>query len=234
MGTKVAEVPQDLQEGLLWGHGASTPCCGGGEWHKGKVPSHSSVVHTSSSWTLRPAILSMGNGSGRWILRPAMGECEMATAKWKASKAGGLRIRKWFIHRAPGGGYNRNFHDFFDYASWAICLSSGTSNLVSAFNRPPNLIFSQEWELFAGVGSWIGWRSKPTGVCWNGWSPSWRVRYARRPARQWAADSHSLRTGGGKLRPRERILTSAPDSEWIHCFVKAIQPVLDRVVVLSC
>ena len=110
--TKVAEVPQDLQEGLLWGHGASTPCCGGGEWHKGKVPSHSSVVHTSSSWTLRPAILSMGNGSGRWTLRPAMGEREMATAKWKASKAGGLRIRKWFIHRAPGGGYNRNFHDF--------------------------------------------------------------------------------------------------------------------------
>merc|ERR1711933_471615 len=213
----------------MGGHGASTPCCGGGEWHKGKVPSHSSVVHTSSSWTLRPAILSMGNGSGRWILRPAMGECEMATAKWKASKAGGLRIRKWFIHRAPGGGYNRNFHNFLTTqvglyvyrATRIIWYRRLIVRPIGSLRRSGS--FLQEWDRE------FGWRSKPTGVCCNGWSPSWRVRYARRPARQWAADSHSLRTGGGKLRPRERILTSAPDSEWIHCFVKAIQPVPDRV-----
>ena len=140
---------------------------------------------------------------------------------WKASKAGGLRIRKWFIHRAPGGGYNRNFHNFLTtqvglyvyQAARIIWYRRLIVRPIGSLRRSGS--FLQEWDRE------FGWRSKPTGVCWNGWSPSWRVRYARRPARQWAADGHSLRTGGGKLRPRED-LNVGPETGWIHSFVKDI------------
>ena len=91
-----------------------------------------------------------------------------STPPWKASKAGGLRIRKWFIHRAPGGGYNRNFHVFFDYASWAICYQAARIiwyrrlivRPIGSLRRSRS--FLQEWDRE------FGWRSKPTGVCRKG------------------------------------------------------------------
>ena len=129
---------------------------------------------------------------------------------WKASKAGGLRIRKWFIHRAPGGGYNRNFHNFLTtqvglyvyQAARIIWYRRLIVRPIGSLRRSGS--FLQEWDRE------FGWRSKPTGVCWNGWSPSWRVRYARRPDNNgWLRGRCKIRifgsTGrlGSRRAPRE-------------------------------
>merc|ERR1711862_408564 len=74
-----------------------------------------------------------------------------STPPWKASKAGGLRIRKWFIHRAPGGGYNRNFHNFL-------------TTQVGLYVYPATRVIwygigvqsSAQLDPFAGVGAFAG------------------------------------------------------------------------------
>ena len=84
---------------------------------------------------------------------------------WKASKAGGLRIRKWFIHRAPGGSYNRNFHNFLTTQVGLYVYPATRVIWYRRLNvRPIGSLcrsgsFLQEWDLE------FGWQSKPTGVC---------------------------------------------------------------------
>ena len=106
--------------------------------------------------------------------------------------------------------------------------------MLFGINRPPNRISWQEWELFAGVRSWIGWRSKLTGVCRKGRSLSWRVRNARRQGSPklldfWRGENELV---GLFVEQREQARRKAFERNCRrpHSFVKESKHVPGRVV----